>query len=99
MPVLQKVVADEVVDKNPCLLYTNFADKEDYLINARSVVANYKPYFVGMVRKQLDQEQLRAMATILNATGLCSERWARHLTEAPILQEPYQPPVRATVAQ
>ena len=99
---LQKVkelVADEAVDKNPCLLYTNSADKENYLINAKSVMANYKPYFVGTARKQLDQEQLRAMATILNATGLWSEHWARQLTEAPILQEPYQPPVRATVAQ
>ena len=76
---LQKVkelVADEAVDKNLCLLYTNSADKENYLINAKSVIANYKPYFVGTARKQLDQEQLRAMATILNATGLWSERWA-----------------------
>ena len=99
---LQKVkelVADEVVDKHPCLLYINYADKEDYLINIRSVIANYKPYFVGVARKQLDQKQLRAMETILNAIGLWSERWAHHLTEAQILQEPYQPPVRATVAQ
>ena len=76
---LQKVkelVADEAVDKNPCLLYTNSADKENYLINAKSVMANYKPYFVGTARKQLDQEQLIAMATILNATSLWSERWA-----------------------
>ena len=70
---MKELVADEVVDKNPCLLYTNFANKEDYIINARSIIANYKPYFVGTARKQLDQEQLRAMATILNATGLWSE--------------------------
>ena len=96
---VKEVVADEVVDINPCLIVTNYADKDDYLFNARSVLSNYKPYLIGMSGKKLDKEQLRAMACMLNATGLWSEYWARHLTDVPFLQEPYEPPVKATVSQ
>ena len=41
--------------------------KPRYLINARHVLANYTPYFVGRSGNALDQEQKRAMAIIMAA--------------------------------
>lgn len=75
---VQVLVDHKLAKDNPGLIFTNFVDKDDYLINARAAVANYKPYFVGTAKKELDREQLRAtcMATILNSIGLWSSHWA-----------------------
>lgn len=50
-------VDSELAVDNAELIYTNFASKDDYILNARTTISHLLPHFVGRSSRQFGRKQ------------------------------------------